>query len=65
VGLAGACRSLIKQVYEVDPLVCPGCMGPMRIVAFIEQAEVIEKILTHLGMWAASARSPPVASLAA
>jgi len=48
VGLAGACRSLIKQVYEVDPLVCPGCMGPMRIVAFIEQAEVIEKILTHL-----------------
>jgi len=26
---------------------------------------MIEKILTHLGMWAASAHSPPVASLTA
>ena len=28
---------LIKQVYEVDPLVCPRCAGAMRIIAFIEQ----------------------------
>ena len=33
----------------------------MRIIAFIEQPAVIEKILTHLGMWAASANSPLVA----
>ena len=52
---------LIKQVYEVDPLVCPRCSGPMRIIAFIEQRAVIEKILTHLGLWPASAHSPPVA----
>jgi len=58
---------LIKQVYEVDPLVCPRCGGEMRIIAFIEQPEVIEKILTHLGLcsalsWSkgpASAHSPP------
>jgi len=56
---------LIQQVYEVDPLVCPRCAGPMRILAFIEQSAVIEKILTHLGMWAASAHSPPVVSRAA
>ena len=56
---------LIQQVYEVDPLVCPRCAGPMRIIAFIEQPAVIEKILTHLGMWAASVHSPPVESLAA
>ena len=31
----------------------------------IEQPAVIEKILTHLGLWAASAHSPPVESLAA
>jgi hypothetical protein len=31
----------------------------MRIIAFIEQPEVIEKILTHLGLWPAQAHSPP------
>jgi hypothetical protein len=50
---------LIKQVYEVDPLVCPRCAGAMRIIAFIEQPEVIAKILTHLGIWPAPAHSPP------
>jgi hypothetical protein len=33
---------LITQVYEVDPLVCPRCAGPMRIIAFIEQPAVID-----------------------
>jgi hypothetical protein len=33
---------LIKQVYEVDPLVCPRCAGTMRIIAFIEQPAVID-----------------------
>jgi len=46
-----AWASLIKQVYEVDPLVCPRCAGPMRIIAFIEQPAVIEKILRHLALW--------------
>jgi hypothetical protein len=50
---------LIKHVYEADPLLCPQCGGSMRIIAFIEQREVIEKILTHLGLWPAHARSPP------
>ena len=50
---------LIKQVYEVDPLMCPRCTGPMRIIAFIEQPEVIRKILTHLGVWPAHVHSPP------
>jgi hypothetical protein len=31
----------------------------MRLLAFIEQPEVIEKILTHLGVWPAPAHSPP------
>jgi hypothetical protein len=50
---------LIKQVYEVDPLVCPRCAGAMRIIAFLEQPDVIAKILTHLGLWPAPAHSPP------
>jgi len=45
--------ALIKQVYEVDPLVCPKCGGQMKIISFIErhQCEVIEKILRHCGWW--------------
>jgi putative transposase/transposase-like zinc-binding protein len=50
---------LIKQVYEVDPLICPRCTGPMRIIAFIEQPEVIEKILTHVGLCPTHIHSPP------
>ena len=31
----------------------------MRIIAFIEQLEVTEKILSHLGLWPAPAHSSP------
>jgi hypothetical protein len=31
----------------------------MRVIAVIDQAAVIEKILTHLGLWPARAHSPP------
>jgi hypothetical protein len=48
-------------VYEVDPLVCPRCGSAMRIIAFIEQPAVIEKILTHLGLWPTPVHAPPVA----
>src|ERR1035437_122513 len=59
--------ALLRQIFEVDPLVCPRCAGPMRIVACITQSAVIDQILTHLrtrvaaGVAAArrGARSPP------
>jgi hypothetical protein len=35
--------------YEVDPLACPKCQGKMSIISFIENEEVIRKILEHLG----------------
>jgi hypothetical protein len=47
-----------ERVYEVDPLVCPQCSGKMRIISFIEDAAVIERILRHLGLWPAPARAP-------
>ena len=52
---------LIKRVYEVDPLACPHCGGMMKVVAFIEppQADVIEKILRHCGLWHPSTPRPP------
>ncbi len=50
---------LIQKIYEVDPLTCPRCRGSMKIIAFIEQAVVIQKILKHVGLWEAPKRPPP------
>ena len=52
---------LIQKIYEVDPLVCPACRGEMRVIAFIEDQEVIRKILVHLGLWEIKTRPRPVA----
>ena len=42
------------------PLVCPECMGPMKIIAFITEGPIIHKILRHLGLWEEeTARAPP------
>jgi len=43
---------LIRKVYEADPLVCPVCKGPMRVIALIDDADVIRRILIRLGRWA-------------
>lgn len=50
---------LIQKIYEVDPLTCTKCQGKMRIIAFIEDEEVIKKILKHLALWEVKARPPP------
>jgi hypothetical protein len=49
--------SLIKRVYEVDPLVCPACGGEMRIIAFIVDPKVVDGILRHLAR--AESQQPP------
>ncbi len=53
---------LIRKVYEADPLQCPKCKGPMRVIALIEDPAVIRAILTHLGLCKPEApeRAPPV-----
>jgi len=48
-----------KQVYEVELMLWPQRRGPMRIIAFIDQATVVEKILTNLGLWPIHSHSPP------
>jgi hypothetical protein len=49
---------LIQKIYEMDALTCPKCQGRMKIIAFIEDEEVIEKILKHLGSWDLEDRPP-------
>ena len=43
---------LIRKVYEANPLVCPKCNGPMRVIALIADPTVVRRILEHLGRWA-------------
>ena len=50
---------MIAKVYGVDPLTCPKCGSPLKIIATIHDAEVIEKILRHIGRWDPP-RGPPV-----
>jgi hypothetical protein len=39
---------LIRRVYEVDPLVCPRCGSDMRVIGFITEPTLINRILDHL-----------------
>ena len=51
---------LIGKVYLIDPLTCPKCGGRLRIISFIDNPSVIEKILRHLKLWDLPERSPPL-----
>jgi hypothetical protein len=44
---------------ELDPLTCPKCNGPMRVISFIADPQVIKKVLKHLGLWEVKPRPPP------
>jgi len=49
---------MIKKVYEIDPLRCPKCGGQMRIISFIEDYKVIDKIIDHLKLTFKAERPP-------
>ena len=40
-----------------------GCQGVMKIISFIEDKEVIEKILRHLGLWKTGNNDPPAGNV--
>jgi catechol 2,3-dioxygenase-like lactoylglutathione lyase family enzyme len=55
---------LMRRSFGFDVLACDRCGGRLRLIALIRQAEVIGRILTHLGVPAElptprPARSPP------
>ena len=50
---------MLKRVFDIDiDIEQCACGGWLKFVASIEQPEVIEKILTHLGL---SPQPPPIA----
>ena len=50
---------VIQKIYEVDPLICPKCQGPMKIISIIDDFEIIDKILKHLDLWDVRNHDPP------
>jgi len=48
----------LKRVFSIDVERCERCGGAVRIIACIEDPEVIEKILGHVGLAAPSACGP-------
>ena len=47
----------LKRVFAIEIEKCEKCGGLVKIIACIEDAEVIEKILKHLGLDEASQTS--------
>jgi hypothetical protein len=62
----GQCwASLMARTFGFDVLACPRCGGRLRLIALIEEAAVIGRILRHLGVpteipAARPARAPPL-----
>jgi len=65
-GARGRCwAALMKRTFGLDVLDCPRCGGRLRLIALIEEAAVIGRILGHLGFpadlpVARPARAPPL-----
>ncbi len=54
----------MARTFGMDVLVCPRCGGRLRLIALIEEAAVIDRILRHLGLPTQTpapraARAPP------
>ena len=50
---------MIRKVYEVDPLVCPQCGDTMKVIAFLTDYSVVDKIIDHLQLTFVAERPPP------
>ena len=48
----GALRwaDLMRRTFGFDVLACPRCGGRLRLIALIEHASVIQRMLQHLGL---------------
>jgi hypothetical protein len=51
--------AMIRKVYEVDPMVCPRCGGPMKVIAFITEYAVLDRIIDHLKLAFVAEKPPP------
>jgi hypothetical protein len=50
---------MIRKVYEVDPLTCVKCGGTMKIIAFLADYAVVDRIIDHLKLTFVADKPPP------
>jgi len=50
---------MIRKVYEFDPLVCPHCGGQMKVIAFLTDYPVVDRIINYLKLTFVAERPPP------
>ena len=48
---------MIRKVYEVDPMLCPKCGGTMKVIAFLTDFSVVDRIINHLKLTSVAERS--------
>jgi len=51
--------AMIRKVYEVDPLICPQCGRQMKIIAFLTDYAVVDRIINHLKLTFVASKPPP------
>jgi hypothetical protein len=50
---------MIRKIYDVNPLVCPKCGGMMKIISFLTDWAVVDRIIDHLKPTFLAQRPPP------
>ena len=50
---------MIRKVYEVNPLICVKCGATMKIIAFLTDYAVVDRIIDHLKLIFIAERPPP------
>jgi hypothetical protein len=52
-------EEMIRKVYEVDPMLCPQCGSTMKIITFLTDYAVVERIIDHLNLTFVADKPPP------
>lgn len=52
---------MIRKVYEVDPLMCPRCGGQMKVISFLTEYAVVDRVFRHLELTFVAEKPPPSA----
>jgi len=50
---------MIRKVYEVEPLVCPRCGATMKVISFLTDYAVVDRIIDHLKLTFVAEKPPP------
>ena len=50
---------MIRKVYEVAPMACLRCGGTMKVIAFLTDYAVVDRIIGQLKLTFVAAKPPP------